>query len=67
MTVGLRMEIAVGPICRLAVGLAAARTTGILHPPAALEMVRKVRFEVAYSWALRGAGGMMKGLPGAWI
>ena len=72
------MEIAVGPICRLvavpevalvalAAAPAAARMTGILRPPTVREMVRRVPLEVAYSSALRGAGGMTKDFPRAWI
>jgi len=72
MAVDLRMGVPVLPICRRLVvpavpvaALAAARTTNILHPQAVGEMARRARCEVAYSSALRAAGGMRKVSPGA--
>jgi hypothetical protein len=77
MGVDLRMGVPVLPICRrlavvraavlavLVVAPVAVRATNILHPQAAGEMVRRARCEVAYSSALRGAGGMRKTSPGA--
>ena len=79
MAVDLRMGGPVLPICRrlvavpavpavlvvLVVAPVAARATNILHPQAAGEMERRARCAVAYSSALRGAGGMRKTSPGA--
>ncbi len=55
------MAVQADPVAR--VDPVVDRMTNRGRHPTARETVRRARCEVAYSWALRGAGGMRRILP----